>query len=110
MTRCGLSCALVALVGLPACAAALVHPSADDARWAASRWPGTELGDLERGRALYVERCAGCHNLHQPAELSPERWQTTVEEMAPRARLAPKDRDLVIHYLAAAGCRSRSAP
>ena len=112
MTRRRLAFVLarVALVGVPGCAAALAHPGAEDARWAASRWPGIELRDLEGGRTLYADRCAGCHNLHQPAELAPEKWQTAVSEMAGRARLGAKEQDLVVRYLAAASARARSCP
>jgi cytochrome c5 len=96
------SCAalLVACVTL-ACAAALRHATPEDVARLTPRWPGTTLEDLERGRRLYVRRCAGCHVLPLPATRAPEDWPRLVDEMAARARLGAEERSDVVRFLVA---------
>ncbi len=82
-----LAAVLVALAAALACSAALRHPTDQDARAAASQWPGTSAADLERGRRLYVRRCSGCHNLYLPSAYPAEDWPALVDSMSERARL-----------------------
>ena len=98
---------LLGALAFTACATAVIRPDSRDARWASEKWPGTTVEDLARGRELFVMRCAGCHNLPEPVVKAPEEWAAIVEEMAPGARLAPGDRDLVTRYLGAASTRLR---
>jgi len=93
--------------GLGACASAVAHPSPRDASWAAAKWPGTTVGDLEHGRAVFVSRCAGCHNLPMPDSKSADEWAGVVPEMAQGARLSAADEDLVLRYLSATSERLR---
>lgn len=90
-----------------ACSPAVVHPVARDATWASEKWPGTTVDDLEHGRAVFVSRCAGCHNLPLPDSKSPEEWATVVGDMATGARLSAADQDLVLRYLSATSERLR---
>jgi mono/diheme cytochrome c family protein len=102
---------LAALLGATAaCAAALRHPSPQDAVRLAPQWPGTTLEDLERGRRLYVRRCSGCHNLALPSAFPPEKWPGLVVEMAAKARLGPGERDDVVRFLVAVASDGASAP
>jgi len=101
---------VVSLAGLllgVACGSAVPRPDAADALWASGRWPGTTVSDLEKGRELFVARCAGCHNLPLPASKTPDEWLGVVDEMATVARLSAADRDAVARYLGAASERSR---
>jgi mono/diheme cytochrome c family protein len=84
-----------------ACAASLRHALPQDAVLLAPRWPGTTLQDLERGRALYVRRCAGCHTLFLPGAYPPAAWPGLVDAMAAKARLRPGERDDVVRFLVA---------
>lgn len=95
--------ALVVLSALAAaaCAAALRHPTETDARAVASRYPGTTAADLERGRTLYVRRCAGCHAVPLPTVHTPAEWPEVIGEMAARARLSPEDRADIERFLVA---------
>jgi mono/diheme cytochrome c family protein len=95
--------AIIALAaGLGAsCAAALRHASPEDAVRVAPQWPGTTVEDLERGRRLYVRRCAGCHTLVLPAAHPPEEWPRLVDSMAKKARLRPDEREDVMRFLVA---------
>jgi mono/diheme cytochrome c family protein len=83
------------------CAAALRHSSPSDAARLASRWPGTTVEDLERGRRLYVRRCSACHTLVLPAAHPPEKWPRLVDAMAKKARLRPEEREDVVRFLVA---------
>ena len=92
------------------CAAALDHPTERDVAWASARWPQTSMNELERGRALYVERCAGCHYLPLPAKYSPEEWEGYVAYMVAEAKLMPDEQDAIVRYLAATSARARGVP
>ena len=62
----------------------------------ASAPPGGGAGG---GEALYRERCASCHRLHDPAERTRAGWNWIVERMAPRAHLSGEERAAVLRYL-----------
>lgn len=79
--------------------ATLALPTPADAAWAAAQWPGTTQGDLERGRSLYVKRCAGCHALHRPERFPQSSWAPHLDEMAERAGLKEGERELLLRYL-----------
>jgi mono/diheme cytochrome c family protein len=83
------------------CAAALRHASPEDAVRVAPQWPGTTVAVLERGRRLYVRRCAGCHTLVLPAAHPPGEWPRLVDSMAKKARLRPDEREDVVRFLVA---------
>ncbi len=94
------------LAALAACGGGAVpHPTEAHLARARARWPDTTRASLERGRELYVARCSGCHPLHPPGTQPADRWATVLAEMAPRARLTPVERDLVLRYLTAASQR-----
>jgi len=96
-------CAIALALALGACASTSVRePTARDATWARSRWPGTTVASLKEGRELYVSKCSGCHALHTPARVVAEGWPERFIEMARDAHLTIAERDLVAHYLLAA--------
>ena len=66
---------------LAACAAELPHATQADASRVHDKFPGTNVAQLETGRSLYVERCAGCHQLREPSSETPLAWPTLVAEM-----------------------------
>jgi mono/diheme cytochrome c family protein len=73
-----LALALAPLIG---CAATLPHATEADAARVTGRFPGATVSGLEHGRSLYVERCAGCHQLREPASETPLAWPHVVAEM-----------------------------
>lgn len=97
----GLLAPLALALTLSACAGGggVPHPTPVQVSRAQTRWPGATRESLERGRDLYVARCSGCHPLHRPAEFPASRWPALLAKMAPRARLTPAERDLVLAYL-----------
>lgn len=90
-----------------ACSAALDHPTPQDAEWASREWPGTTVQDLARGRALYVDKCSGCHNLHLPGEFPPDEWKGYVAYMTADAKITSEEAETIARFLAAASARSR---
>jgi mono/diheme cytochrome c family protein len=101
---------LALAVGLAAgCSAALDHPAPQDVEWASARWPGTSLTDLQHGRELYVEKCAGCHHLPLPAAYSPAEWEGYVAYMTADAKLKADEQDAIVRFLMAASVRARGA-
>lgn len=99
--------ASIAGMAFAACTSVVVHPSARDASWASEKWPGTTVDDLERGRSVFVARCAGCHDLPSPAAKPADEWATVVGEMAAGAHLTAPEQDLVLRYLSSASERLR---
>lgn len=81
------------------CATALVRPTADDAARAVRMWPDANLAQLERGRELFVARCGSCHRLYLPSDESASSWPRVLDVMAPRATLAPEEREAVERFL-----------
>ena len=85
-----------------ACAAGLPHPDEAQLARAQAEWPGITAADLEAGRRSYVNRCAGCHALHRPAEYDAGQWGTLVEKMAVRAKLTAPEKESILRYLGTA--------
>lgn len=65
------------------------------------QWPATTTADLERGRAVYVRRCAACHTLVLPATHAAEDWPALVEAMSDKARLTAEEKTDVVRFLMA---------
>ena len=107
MKRIRIGVLLLAWVAAIGCAATLGHPTAQDAEWASRRWRTTTLEDLQKGRAVYVQKCAGCHNLHTPEQYSPTEWEGYVAYMAEDAKLTAEEQVLITRFLVAASARTR---
>ena len=56
--------------------------------------------DLSAGKAIYEQKCNKCHELFKPEKYDKKRWVRYVDWMAPKAKLAEKDAQLVYVYLA----------
>jgi len=97
------SIALVLLVA--ACGGSIPHATDAQLQRAQQRWPGTTRAALDRGRDVYVTSCSGCHNLYRPAKLTSAKLPSILKTMAPRAKLAPPDAELVLRYLVAVAGR-----
>jgi mono/diheme cytochrome c family protein len=100
---------LLLALALAGCGTSIVQPDAGDVAWARERWPDASLESLQRGRALYVQRCSGCHSLRAPAEEPPEKWPDFVAAMVEDqdVRLGADERALIERYLGAASARAR---
>jgi mono/diheme cytochrome c family protein len=92
-----------------ACAAGLPAPNAAQLDAARSKEPSVAMADLERGRSLYVGKCAGCHALKEPADLAPDAWAGAVEEMRTKqgVRLSDAEARDITRYLESASAVTR---
>ncbi len=98
----------VLLIVTAGCATTIIQPTQEDLRWAQSHWPAVTLQDLQDGRSLYVQKCASCHHLRQPAKYEPERWPQLVAKMRPNAKIDEAQAELLVRYLSTASERLRS--
>lgn len=55
------------------------------------------------GQKLYEEKCAVCHILPDPHNLTAEMWPKQMELMAPLAGLKPEEKDKITRYLVSNG-------
>lgn len=94
------------LLATAACAA-LVTPDSDDAIYAAGRWPGTQLADLEHGRYLYLNYCGGCHELVLPHERTAEQWPNDLRRMQRHVRIPEEDARYVERFILSVLARDR---
>lgn len=62
--------------------------------------PGITLERANQGYALYKQKCAGCHPLHSPSEKTSIKWEKTLHEMFPKAKVTNEDeKQLIKDYL-----------
>jgi cytochrome c5 len=97
--------ALAALGLTLGCAAALPRPTAATAARAQGRWPDSSLAQLEEGRAVFVQRCSGCHALPLPDSRNEAQWKKVLDEMSADAKLTASERVLVERFVLSARTR-----
>ena len=92
-----------------ACAGGLPEVTPDAQRVFAARWPDAGPESLNSGRALFIQRCSGCHALPSPAKHDESGWQHTLTVMGGKAHLDPAGREAVLRYLTLASDMRRAA-
>ena len=55
--------------------------------------------NLKKGRALYANNCASCHQLYLPNKYEAETWKHNLDEMQDRAKITDDQKKLVYDYL-----------
>lgn len=60
---------------------------------------GIALGRLERGRAVYLEKCTRCHSPVAPRDYSSNEWPGRVDEMTDRSKISQDEKQLILTYL-----------
>jgi len=63
---------------------------------------GVPLATLERGRAIYLSSCTGCHDLYRIDAFDRAAWRKAARDMAPKAKLSVEEHDELLAYLMAA--------
>ena len=86
---------------LGGCGPVLLPPTPEQVAAAQARSPGVTFGDLEVGRLLAVEHCAGCHALPRPTRKEPDEWSEVLELMGRKAKLSGEEESAVLAYLQA---------
>lgn len=88
------------LLGLLALACAPLLPPLGDAdrQWARRAFPEAEA-DLDGDRALFADKCGGCHTLPLPAQVPQAAWPEVIAKMRPRAKLDDAQHKSVLRYV-----------
>jgi mono/diheme cytochrome c family protein len=63
---------------------------------------GKNTGQLETGRSLYLQKCAGCHVAATVREHPASDWPDIIGIMSKKAKLSPADKQAVLAYVLAA--------
>ncbi len=63
-------------------------------------FPGVPVESLRAGRALYVNKCGGCHLLHLPSEFRKSEWSEKImPEMSIEAKITANESQLILRYV-----------
>ena len=103
-------CLFVSVSLFVSCTAGLLAPTKTDESIAKQKWSDANMDQLQKGYHLYVNKCAGCHYLHDPKEYSEQKWKTEIPEMGKRAYLSDLETDLVLRFILTKKYTSTSAP
>ena len=57
------------------------------------------LTELKKGRELYVNNCASCHQLYAPNKYDSKTWIHNLDEMQPKAKITDEQKKLIFDYL-----------
>lgn len=57
------------------------------------------LKDLSDGRAAYINKCGGCHNLFVPEKYSAGEWKGWVNKMESKANITSSEKEQILKYL-----------
>lgn len=57
--------------------------------------------ELAKGKSLYEDSCAHCHKLFPASKHDKEGWVTTLDRMAPKAKITEEEKVLIYNYLVA---------
>lgn len=57
------------------------------------------LNALQKGRAIYIKKCGGCHTLYLPEKYGTSQWRLQTERMAAKAKLTDQEKELILGYL-----------
>lgn len=63
------------------------------------RWPGSNAAELEEGSKIYRTRCSTCHGNFEITKFSEKKWFHEIDEMAPKARLNPTEKEQLTRYI-----------
>ena len=57
------------------------------------------LEELKKGRDLYVNSCASCHQLYLPSKFSKKEWEENLDRMQPKAKITDAEKQLIYQYI-----------
>lgn len=62
---------------------------------------GTKLASLQKGRVIYITRCAKCHSVEPVKKYSSAEWESIMPKMVVKTKLTTADDALVRAYVSA---------
>lgn len=92
---------------LSSCSAKLLMPAEKDATAISSKYPGTTLADLNKGKAIYETKCTQCHPAKKPSAYTEAQWKHEVPDMAAKAKrkgkveISEDEQTLILKYVLA---------
>ncbi len=81
------------LLLLSQCSPKFYEPSAANVSASAS------LEDLNKGKALLLDKCGSCHGPPSPKKHDSAGWNSTLDKMQPKAKISDAERALIFKYL-----------
>ena len=66
---------------------------------AKTKYPDVTLDVLKKGHTLYYGACTRCHGAKNINKIDEKEWVGILDEMAPKARLLPEEKDAVWKYI-----------
>ena len=84
---------VLVIVMLVACKSALYIPVTENVA------KNANIDELAKGRKLYVANCSSCHALYLPEKFTKAEWTKNVDEMAPKAKITDKEKQLILAYV-----------
>ena len=81
------------------CSPSIYKPTEADVFAGKKQYPDLTMEQLNKGLALYGDKCGSCHALYKPKEITEKRWAETLPEMKEKARLTDKEYVLITQYL-----------
>lgn len=83
----------VLVLVLFACKSALYIPTVENTANKAN------VEELQKGRALYINKCSSCHALYLPEKYNKTEWTKWVNRMAPKAKITNEEKELIQAYV-----------
>jgi len=80
--------------GCLSCMSTLYIPSQKDALTL-----NISLEKLQQGRQLYINKCAGCHNLYLPSGYTSKEWAPIMDKMQSPGKIDDVEKELIMNYL-----------
>jgi hypothetical protein len=62
---------------------------------------GLNPEEVANASALYITKCAKCHQFYNPNDYTPAEWDKWMRRMSRKAKLQPNEQELLTRYLAA---------
>ena len=88
---------LTLIIGATSCVATQLYiPTENDATT-----NNVSLQNLQKGRELYINSCASCHSLIDPAKLTKLKWEKEMVSMQKKAKIDDNKKDLILQYIEA---------
>ena len=82
-------------------------PTAKHVEYAGHNGYPASLPALKLGRKLYISRCSACHNLKEPASVSPADWPAEAGSMGEKANMNTDQIRAITQYLVAISAAAR---
>ena len=64
-----------------------------------SKFPDVTLPVLTEGHAIYTGVCTNCHGAKNIYRIPEERWQSIIDNMAPKAKITASQKDALTRYV-----------